>query len=155
MKKILIVITFFFIVFSANAQYKEQLRFIHAYEWTGDRGFFGMNFGVEYFFLNYLSVHPSFTFYTPATGNARGFDINARYYFTEKDKQWYALVGYGHYTRVFEFNPIGKLRYNSINLGAGGMIKFRDEIGINPEIRFQGFDRNAFIYKIGIVYFVN
>jgi hypothetical protein len=155
MKKILLIPIFLLIGFSAKAQYKGQLRFIHSYEMTSVKGFFGINFGAEYVMLNYLSLHPSVTFYTPATGNARGFDLNARYYFSEKERQWYGLLGYGHYTRVFEFNPEGIRRHNSINIGGGGMIKLRDEIGINPEIRYQPIGRNEVIFKLGIVYFIN
>ncbi|MGY6741427.1 MAG: hypothetical protein ACXIUQ_01725 [Cecembia sp.] len=155
MKRIVIFAIFLLMGFSAKAQYKGQVRFIHAYEMTSDKGFFGMNFGFEYLAFNYLSFHPSITFFTPETGNARGFDINARYYLTEKEKQWYTLLGYGHYTRVFEFNPEGIRRHNSINLGAGGMLKFRDELGINPEIRYQPMGRNEVIFKLGIVYFIN
>lgn len=139
----------------AFAQYKGQWRGIHAYEITSVNGFFGMNFTGEYFPLNYFSLAPSITFFIPATGNARGYDLNARYYFTEKEKQWYALLGYGYYKRVYEFNTEGSVTYNSINLGAGGMIKLRDEIGINPEIRYQPIGRNEVIFKLGIVYFIN
>ncbi|GHB27276.1 outer membrane beta-barrel protein [Mongoliitalea lutea] len=155
MKKITIALLLIMVAFSANAQYKGQFRFIHSYEMTSDKGFFGMSFGGEYLFQNYLSIHPSMTFYTPATGNARGFDVNMRYYLTEKEKQWYTLIGYGHYTRVFEFNPERIRRHNSVNLGAGGMLKFRDELGINPEIRYQPMGRNEVIFKLAIVYFIN
>lgn len=105
--------------------------------------------------MNYFSIASGFTIYTPATGNARGFDVNARYYLTEKTKQWYGTLGYGHYTRVFEFNPEGIRRHNSINIGAGGMLKFRDELGINPEIIYQPMGRNEIIFKLGVVYFIN
>jgi hypothetical protein len=155
MRKIVIVVLFLIFSNSAIAQYKGQWRGIHAYEMTSGKGFFGMNFTAEYFPLNYFSLAPSMTFFLPATGNARAFDINARYYLTEKQRQWYALLGYGHYTRIFEFNPIGSLKYDSINLGAGGMIKLNEEIGLNPEIRYQFGSRDEFIFKLGVVYFIN
>jgi hypothetical protein len=155
MRKIIVVVLILIFSHSAKAQYKGQWRAIHAYEMTSGKGFFGMNFTGEYFPLNYFSIAPSMTFFLPATGNARGFDLNARYYLTEKQRQWYALLGYGHYTRIFEFNPKGSLRFNSINLGAGGMIKLSDEIGLNPEIRYQPIGRNEFIFKLGVVYFIN
>lgn len=155
MKKILTIICLVFVAFSASAQYKGQYRAIHAYEIAYDKPFFGLNFTGEYFPLNYLSVVPSFTLFVPATGNARSFDLNARYYLSEKEKQWYVTAGYGFYRRIFEFNTEGRFDYNSLNLGAGGMIKLRDELGINPEVRFQAFGRNSTVFKLGIVYFIN
>lgn len=155
MKKILTVILFLFVSGFAQAQYKGQWRAIHAYEITSVDGFFGMTLEGEYFPLNYFSFSTSISAYIPPTGNARGFDINARYYLTEKARQWYALLGYGHYTRIFEVNPRESMKIHSINLGAGGMIKLSDEIGLNPEIRYQPIDRNEIIFKIGVVYFIN
>lgn len=155
MKKILTVVILLLVVITAEAQYKGQWRAIHAYEIPGDTPFLGMNFTAEYFPSNYFSIAPGFTFFTPATGNARGFDINARYYLTEKEREWYVTAGYGFYRRVFEFNPQGRFDFNSLNLGAGGMIKLSDEIGINPEVRFQAFGRNALVFKLGVVYFIN
>ena len=155
MKKIILVLVFFTFSHLVFAQYKNQVRGIHGYEMTSGKGFFGMNFTGEYFPLNYFSLAGGFTIYTPATGSARGFDVNARYYFTEKERQWYGTLGFGHYTRVFEFNPEGIRRHNSINLGAGGMLKLRDEIGINPEIIYQPMGRNEVIFKLAIVYFIN
>ncbi|TVP47016.1 MAG: hypothetical protein EA341_13195 [Mongoliibacter sp.] len=154
MNKILLVLAFILISFSSFGQYKEQFRAMHGYEMGIDKGFFGINFTGEYFPLNYFSIAPSFTFFTPATGNARGFDLNARYYFTEKERQWYTTVGYGHYTRVYEFNPIGRESFNSLNLGGGSMIKLNDEIGLNPEVRYQ-LGRNDLLFKLSILYFVN
>ncbi|SIT05868.1 hypothetical protein [Belliella pelovolcani] len=155
MKKYLLIICLTFVSYFANAQYQGQYRGIHAYEMAYDKPFFGLNFTGEYFPFNYFSVVPSFTFFTPATGNARGFDINARYYLTEKEKQWYVTAGYGFYRRVFEFNEIGRFDHNSLNLGAGGMLKITDELGFNPEVRFQAFGRNSMMFKLGIVYFIN
>jgi hypothetical protein len=155
MKKAVLIILFLLSYNFAFAQYKGQIRVIHGYEVPSDTGFFGMSFGGEYISVNRLSIAPSVTFFLPATGNARGFDINARYYFTEESVQWYGLLGYGKYVRVFEFNPIGRKSFDSINIGTGAMIKLRDEIGLNPEIRFQPYGRNEFIFKLGVVYFVN
>jgi hypothetical protein len=155
MKNILLIVCFVFVSTYALAQYKGQYRAIHAYEIAYDTPIYGMNFTGEYFPINYFSIVPSFTFFVPASGNARGFDMNARYYLTEKEKQWYVTAGYGFYRRVFEFNPEGGFDFNSMNIGAGGMIKITDELGINPELRFQAFGRNSTIFKLGIVYFIN
>ncbi|AFL84804.1 hypothetical protein Belba_2238 [Belliella baltica DSM 15883] len=155
MKKFLIIAGLVFISLSVSAQYKGQFRAIHAYEMAYDKPFFGLNFTGEYFPLNYFSIAPSFTFFVPPTGNARAFDLNARYYLTEKEKQWYLTAGYGFYRRIFEFNEQNTLDHNSLNLGVGGMIKFSDELGLNPEVRFQAFGRNSMVFKLGIVYFIN
>lgn len=155
MKKIFIIIALVLFSLDGFAQYKEQWRAIHAYEIPMTTGFFGMNFTAEYFPLNYFSIVPSYTIFLPATGKASGFDVNFRYYLTEKEKQWYGLLGYGYYLRRFEFNPEGRRRTNSLNIGAGGMIKFNDELGINPEIRYQPIGRNELLFKLGVVYFIN
>lgn len=155
MKNILILVCFVFITLSASAQYKGQYRGIHSYEMAYNKPFLGMNFTGEYFPINYFSIAPSFTFFIPATGSARGFDINTRYYLTEKEKQWYVTAGYGFYRRIFEFNEQGRFDYNSLNLGAGGMLKVSEVLGINPEVRFQAFGRNSMMFKLGVVYFVN
>lgn len=155
MKRIVIIFILIFISYDGFAQYKSQWRAMHGYEMGTSDGFFGIGLTGEYFPGNYISIVPAFTYFLPARGHARAFDLNARYYFTEKEKQWYALVGYGHHTRLYEFNEIGKERFNSLNLGAGGMLKVNDELGFNPEIRYQAFGRNEFIFKLSVVYFVN
>lgn len=155
MKKIILIAILCMIYSGLFAQYKGQWRAMHAYEIPADKPFLGLNFTGEYFPSNYFSIVPGFTFFTPATGNARAFDINARYYLTEKEREWYVTAGYGFYRRVFEFNPIGKLDFNSLNVGAGGMLKLSDEIGLNPEIRYQAFGRNSLVFKLGVVYFIN
>ncbi len=155
MKKLAIIFIIFFISHEGFCQYKSQWRAMHGYEMDTKDSFFGIGISGEYFPLNYFSVVPAFTYFLPATGHARAFDLNVRYYFSEKEKQWYGLLGYGHFTRLFEFNELDKQRFNSLNVGAGGMIKFNDELGINPEIRYQGFNRNDLIFKLSIVYFIN
>lgn len=154
MKKILIISLLCLWGFAASAQYKGQWRAIHAYELTGNNTYFGMNFTGEYFPFHYVSIAPALTFFIPSQGNARAFDLNARYYFTEKNKQWYGLMGYGHFTRKEETTPVQTIRYNSLNVGMGGMLKLRDELGINPEIRRQ-FGSNDWVFKLGVVYFIN
>lgn len=154
MKRLLVICALFFISTEGFSQYKEQWRVLHGYEMSANDGIFGLGFAAEYFPVNYFSIIPQFTFFIPEFGNARAFDINARYYFTEKEKQWYGLMGYGHYTRVFEFNDMEKVRFNSLNIGGGGMIKLNDEIGLNPEIRYQ-VGRNDLVFRLSILYFVN
>ncbi|PRY85697.1 hypothetical protein [Mongoliibacter ruber] len=154
-KEILLVFIFSTLLSTAYAQYKDQVRVYHGYEWPSETWFYGINFTGEFFPINYFSIAPSFTLFVPSTGNARAYDINARYYFTEKERQWYGTFGYGHYTRVYEFNPIGRISTNSVNIGGGGVFKINDEIGINPEIRYQPIQRNEMIFKISILYFVN
>lgn len=156
MKKLIFTLLVFSIGYSTSlAQYKGQWRALHGIEIPVTTGFFGLGFTGEYFPLNYFSVASSFSFYVPSQGNARGFDINAHYYLTEKQRQWYALFGYGYYVRIPEFP--GELidRSNSINVGFGGMIKVLDELGFSPEIRYQPIGRNDLMFKLSVVYFIN
>lgn len=138
----------------ASAQYQGQQRMSYANEYAPNSGFLGMNFTGEYFPVDNISIVPSFTIFLPKTGKASGVDLNLRYYFTEDKIQFYGLAGYGYYTRKFEFDPNERLNFNSINMGVGGIIKLIDELGINPEIRYQT-NRNDFLLKIGVVYFIN
>jgi hypothetical protein len=155
MKKTLLVLVLSLVGCQAIAQYQGQSRAIQGYEIRSSSGYFGLTLGAEYFPLNNISFAPSVSFYIPATGNAWGVDLNARYYFTEESIQMYGLLGYGGYTKSSESNPANKTRFNSLNLGIGGMIKLRDELGINPEIRYQPINRKEFIFRLGIVYFIN
>lgn len=155
MKNIILTILFIFVLSIASAQYKGQYRAIHAYELAYDQPFFGLNFTGEYFLINYFSIVPSFSFFVPSAGNARSFDINARYYLTEKERQWYMTGGYGFYRRVLEVRSEGRFDHNSMNIGLGGMLKITNELGINPEVRFQAFGRNSMMFKLGVVYFIN
>lgn len=155
MKKFIILILFFLIAYDGFGQYKGQVRGLHGYEMGTRDGFFGIGLTGEYFPVNYFSVAPAFTYFLPATGHARAFDLNVRYYHTEKEKQWYGLIGYGHFSRIYEFNELQKQRFNSLNIGVGGMLKVNDELGFNPEIRYQAFGRNEIIFKLSVVYFIN
>jgi hypothetical protein len=155
MGKKLFVILLIAINSKAYAQYQGQGRAMHGYEIGSSSGYFGMTFGAEYFPMHNVSFAPSVTFFIPPSGNARGFDLNMRYYVTEGSYQLYGLVGYGNYVRASESNPPIKTKFNSINLGIGSLIKLRDEIGINPEIRYQPGDRKEVIFRLGFVYFIN
>jgi hypothetical protein len=155
MGKKLLVIIMLLISCQAFAQYQGQSRLMQSYDIASSSRYFGVTIGGEYFPIHNLSFAPSITFFIPPTGNARGFDLNMRYYVTEESFQFYGLLGYGNYVRATESNPSIKTAFNSANLGIGALIKLREEIGINPEIRYQAGDRNEFIFRLGIVYFIN
>lgn len=155
MEKKLLLLFLIVINTHAFAQYQGQGRVMHGYDIASSTGYFGMTFGGEYFPVHKLSFAPSVTFFIPSTGNARGFDLNMRYYLTEGSLQLYGLLGYGNYVRASESNPVSKMKYNSANLGIGGLIKLREEIGMNPEIRYQPGERNEVIIRLGFVYFIN
>ena len=155
----MIKVVLFFLVFTgftslASAQYQGQQRIYYANEYAVNSGFLGMNLTGEYFPIDNISIVPSYTIFLPKAGKASGVDLNVRYYFTEEKIQFYGLAGYGYYTRKFEFSPFERLNFNSINIGAGGILKLSEELGINPEIRYQT-GRNDFLLRIGVVYFIN
>ncbi|MFN3999065.1 hypothetical protein [Algoriphagus sp.] len=154
-KKIVLVLVLCLFSFLAKAQYKGQWRAIHAYEWKGSNGFFGMNFTAEYFPAHYFSIVPSYTIFLPATGKASSLDLDAHYYLTEKKKQFYGLAGFRSYFFNREFDGLPRQTVNSFSLGAGGMLKINDSLGFNPEIKYSFAPANEVIFKIGVVYFVN
>lgn len=154
-KKIVLMLAFCFFSFLAKAQYKGQWRAIHAYEWSGSNFLFGMNFTGEYFPVHYFSIAPSYTIFLPATGKASSLDLSARYYLTEKKKQLYGLAGFRSYFYNKEFDDLGKQTVNSFSLGVGGVLKINNSLGINPEMRYSFTPSDEFVFKIGVVYFVN
>ncbi|WPR75922.1 hypothetical protein [Algoriphagus sp. NG3] len=139
----------------ATAQYKGQWRASNAYEWSFSDNLFGMNFTAEYFPLHYFSVVPSYTVFLPASGKASSLDLHARYYFTEKMKQFYTLAGYRAYYYTNEFDELGTKANRSFSFGVGGMLKFNNALGINPEIKYAVPPGDDLVVKLGIVYFIN
>ncbi len=138
-----------------SAQYKGQFRVQYSGEFKLKDKFYGNSLGGEYFPFEMVSFAPSVTLFTPATGKASGLDFNARYYVKEGDVEFYGLAGYALYRRRFEFNPKGLEQFSTLNIGIGGIFKFIDELGLNPEIRYQPQNNNEFLIKIGMVYFIN
>ncbi|WP_194774488.1 hypothetical protein [Pararhodonellum marinum] len=142
---------------AAQAQYQGQFRLQYAAEFTTvNNVLFGNNLTGEYFPLDKISFSPNFSIYTPATGKASMLHLDAKYYFTEENIQWYGLVGYGYFRRRFEFNPENPLlRVSSVNVGTGVIIRLIDELGLNPEFKFQPQNNGEFLIKIGLLYFIN
>ena len=154
MKKFFFLFPFIFIAFTAFGQYKNQFRAQYANEFTINKKFLGINFKGEYFPYERFSINPSITFFLPATGTATGFDINGRYYITDDRFQVYGLIGYGFYTRNFEFNPKGRITEHAVNLGLGSLFKLSQELGINTEFRIPVPSQEVLV-SLGIVYFIN
>lgn len=154
-RKIVLALMLCTLPFLAKAQYKGQWRAIHAYEWNGVNNLFGMNFTAEYFPAHYFSIAPSYTMFLPATGKASSLDIHARYYLTEKRKQFYGMAGFRSYFFNKEFDDQGKQVLQSFSMGAGGMLKINDSLGFNPEIKYSFAAEDGFVFKLGVVYFVN
>ncbi|EIM76769.1 hypothetical protein A3SI_08631 [Nitritalea halalkaliphila LW7] len=130
-----------------------RLKYMH--EWRADTWFFGFGFAGEYFPIDDVSINAQTTFLLPATGIANSLDIDGRYYFTQDKFQLYGLLGWGYYYRNFEFNEIGHLHKHAINVGAGFLYKFIDEIGLEAEYKFQAGQINTSIFRLGVVYFIN
>jgi hypothetical protein len=154
-KKIVLGLLLSMVCFLAKAQYKGQWRAIHAYEMTTQGPLFGMNFATEYFPLHYLSLAPSYTVFLPATGKASSLEFNLRYYPFEKKKQVYGVAGFNSFFRDREFDTKGKGVAQSLLIGTGGMFKFNSSLGFNPEIKYLLGPKNEFVFKLGVVYFVN
>lgn len=155
LKFIPILVLFCLFHFGAFGQYKGQFRGISAYEYDFGSKLTGFNFAGEYFPAHYLSFSPSYTIFFPGEGKSLELGLNARYYLTEKRKQWYGTVGYGSLTRIEELDGTRKTVSHFANIGIGGMIKFSDVLGINPELRHQFGQQNNLVFRIGVVYFIN
>lgn len=155
MKKIILVVLILSLSHVGFAQYKGQFRAQYSGEFALKKGLFGNNFTAEYFPLEMLSFAPSFTIFTPPSGKASGIDLNFRYYLKEGNVEYYGLVGYAHFRRREELHPMDLDTFDSVNIGFGGLFKLVEELGLNPEIRYQPQNENEFLIKLGFVYFIN
>ncbi|MDX5338534.1 MAG: hypothetical protein LPK25_05870 [Cyclobacteriaceae bacterium] len=156
MKNILgIGLLWLFSVSFAHAQYKNQWTVSQGYEVRTNPAYFGMNASVEYFPAHYFSIRPSYVVYLPSSGKATGLNLDIRYFLTEKKNQWYATAGYGYYQRKYEGETQPMLRQNYFHLGTGINLKLMDQLGLNPEIQSQLGPDTSWVFKIGLVYFVN
>lgn len=155
MKKLLLLALFACTVSFAKAQSAGDIRL----QVGGDYGFelesFGINFGGEYLFTDKISAAPNFTIYFPEVGNASALNIDARYYFTQDILQWYGLLGFTNFWRSAEYLGIeGKASSAGANIGAGGVLKFTDNLAFNPELKYQAMDGGQAVFKFGLVYFL-
>lgn len=157
MKKIILLVIFFWSFgLEVFGQYKGQYRLQSGNELNIQAGLFGINFTGEAFPLEHISFTPSVTFLLPATGKATNVHLDFRYYFTEEKLEFYSLLGYGLFRRRFEFSlEPAVTNINSVNLGAGMIYKFLDELGINGEVKFQPQNNGEVIVRVGLSYFIN
>lgn len=140
---------------SSWAQYKGQWTVSQGYEFQSDPGYLGFNLAAEYFPSHYFSLRPSYALYFPKSGKASGANLDARYFISEKNNQWYATAGYGYYQRNFELSDQSRTHLHFLNLGAGVNLKFLDQLGINPEINTQIGQSSRWTFRLGVVYFIN
>ncbi|WP_158856920.1 hypothetical protein [Lunatibacter salilacus] len=156
MKKLILFFALILIGNLALAQYQGQFRLQYGNDMGFSSGLFGMNIGGEYFPVDQISFAPNLSVLFPETGKASNLHLDARYYFTDDKLELYALLGYANFRRRYEFNP-EKTYENTgtMNIGAGVLYKFIEELGLNAEIKLQPQNYNEFIIKLGISYFIN
>jgi hypothetical protein len=156
MKKIFLLLVLSMIGNELLAQYKGQYRAQYGNDFMFQSGLFGMNFSGEYFPFEKISFAPNVSVLFPATGKASNLHLDTRYYFTEEKVELYGLLGYGNFRRRYEFNPeITYQNTGTLNIGGGILYKLIDELGLNAEVKLQPQNRNEFIIKIGLSYFIN
>lgn len=156
MKKIALLVAFILFGNIAVAQYQGQFRLQYGNDFGFTSGLFGLNISGEYFPLDKLSFAPNLSVLFPESGKASNLHLDARYYFSEEKLEFYGLLGYANYRRRYEFNPeITYKNTGTINIGTGVIYKFLEELGLNAEFKFQPQNRNEFIFKLGISYFIN
>jgi hypothetical protein len=156
MKKIFLLLLLSMIGTELLAQYKGQYRAQYGNDYMFGAGLFGMNFSGEYFPFEKISFAPNVSILFPATGKASNLHLDTRYYFTEEKVEFYGLLGYANYRRRYEFNPeITYQNTGTLNIGGGILYKLIDELGVNAEVKLQPQNRNEFIIKVGLSYFIN
>lgn len=156
MKRLVLLFVFILVGNLAFGQYQGQFRLQYGNDIGLSTGLFGMNIGGEFFPYDNISFAPNLSVLLPETGKASNLHLDARYYFSEDKLEFYGLVGYANYRRRFEFNPeITYQNTGTVNIGAGVLFKFLEELGLNAEIKLQPQNKNEFIIKLGISYFIN
>ncbi|GGZ22327.1 hypothetical protein GCM10007049_13900 [Echinicola pacifica] len=155
MKKLLLLGLFAFTVSFAQAQSPGDIRLSAGADYAFDLETFGLNFGGEYLFTDKISTAPNFTIYFPDGYNSSTLNVDFRYYFTEDILQWYGLLGFTN--NWVTFDALGVKSTGSAagaNIGAGGVLKFTDNLAFNPELKYQAMDNGQFVLKFGVVYFL-
>ncbi|UCS94203.1 hypothetical protein KZP23_03995 [Echinicola marina] len=156
MKKLLLLGLFALTVSFAQAQTAGDVRL----QFGGDFGFdseaFGLNFGGEYLITDQISAAPNFTIYFPEFGKASTLNLDARYYFTQDLLQWYGLLGFTNNWWTYEVfgAPDQKVSRAGANIGAGGVLKFADNLAFNPEIKYQAQRNGQAVFRLALVYFL-
>ncbi len=126
----------------------------------GDFGFdtelLGLNLGGEYFITEQFSAAPNFTFYFPDYGSLNTLNVDARYYFTQEILQWYGMLGFTNNWVTVDTPGENVTNSNAgANIGAGGVLKFADQLAFNPELKYQIQDGGQAVFRLGLVYFIN
>lgn len=128
---------------------------------TGDDKFgIGINAGVEYFFIDNLSLAPSYTYFFPAEDggvkfNTASLNIDARYYFIETV---YAMAGYANFSNKISGGGASiSASEGAFNLGAGTMIPMGDALNINVQVKYQSvldsdIDFNQIVAQAGVAF---
>jgi len=156
MKRVLLLIGLICFGNSAFAQYKGQVRLQYGNDLSFSSGFFGFNLGGEYFPQDKISFAPNISVLVPATGMASNLHLDARYYLTEEKAGLYGLLGFAVFRRTHEFLPeMSPTTIGTMNIGAGILYTFMEELGLNEEIKYQPQNSREFVAKVGIAYFIN
>ncbi|AWW30450.1 hypothetical protein DN752_10125 [Echinicola strongylocentroti] len=155
MKKLLLLGLFAMTVTFAQAQSEGDIRLQIGGDYAFDLESFGLNFGGEYLITDQISAAPNFTIYFPEGGNASTLNIDARYYFTRDILQWYGLLGFTNNWYSAEFMGVKATSSTAgANIGAGGVLKFTDNLAFNPELKYQAMNGGQAVFRFGLVYFL-
>ncbi|MCC5937708.1 MAG: hypothetical protein JJU34_10525 [Lunatimonas sp.] len=158
MKKTLLAGLLSLLLGLVQAQEKGDFRLHFGGEFgTWPQLFFGMNGGVEYVFMDRLSVVPNYSRFFPEFGHASSLNLDTRYYFTEGALKWYGMGGFTNAWSLLNRPGVGMVRVNTQgpNLGFGGLLAFDNRLALNPELKYWSQREGRFIFTISMVYFLN
>lgn len=174
MKKAVFICVFacaMFLVLSSNAQSQGDLRASVGISAgtkasldkdSGDEKLgIGINAGVEYFFIDNLSIAPSYSYFLPTdlgsgvSFNSGSLNIDARYYFSE---MFYGMAGYASYSnKLSGGGATVSVNEGAFNVGAGAMIAAGDAMNINVQLKYQSIldsdiDFNQIVAQASVVF---
>ncbi|MDN3668755.1 hypothetical protein QWY93_05380 [Echinicola jeungdonensis] len=156
MKKLLLTLLLATSISIVFAQSKGDFRVQLGGDFGFDTELFGLNLGGEYFFTDQISAAPNFTFYFPDYGSLNTLNVDARYYFTQEILQWYGMLGFTNNWVTIEATGDDFTSSNAgANIGAGGVLKFADQLAFNPELKYQIQDGGQAVFRLALVYFFN
>lgn len=156
MKKLVIIILLTLTTSLIHAQEQGDFRIQLGADYKLQINDLGAHAGLEYLFIDKLSLAPSFTYWFPDFGRSSNLNMDLRYYLTEGISQIYVMGGYNNlWINAQPGLPGTTLSRPGGNFGLGAFLDVAESFGLNTEFKIQSQNtrqpvlRVALVFKIG------
>ncbi|MDX5477934.1 MAG: hypothetical protein LPJ98_05710 [Cyclobacteriaceae bacterium] len=149
-----ILLLFAFLVFGfAYAQEQGDVRIQVGPDYKLNINDIGAHAGVEYVFVDNLSIAPSFTYWFPDFGRSSNLNMDLRYYLTKGVSQVYVMGGYSNiWLNTQPGLPGQTLSRSGGNFGLGAFLDIAESFGINTEFKIQSQNTRQPVLRLGLVF---